>query len=187
MAETPQGVIGRIVRTMTNHPHKLPEIMKEMSELLFRDPAATPSSEATHVALFFANMAWNESVGLDYAREGYRSAWETTEAENPELWNELKTNDIDGMIDGLVEYKKGQYPDDRRRILACGIPDGSIRVECLPAAAPGVNVKWETRLYGLVRKGSRKAAVRFLQDTRGMSDSEAAKTVASVAAELGGS
>ena len=54
---------------MTNH-HKLSDIMKEMSELLLRDPEKTPSSEAAHVALFFANLAWNECVGLDHAREG---------------------------------------------------------------------------------------------------------------------
>ena len=58
--------------------------MKDMSELLLRDRNKIPSSEAAYVALFFANVAWNECVGLDHAREGYRSAWETIEAENPE-------------------------------------------------------------------------------------------------------
>lgn len=170
--------------TMTAH-RKLSEIMKEMSELLLRDPGKVPSSEAAHVALFFANVAWNECVGLDYAREGYRSAWEAIEAENPALWKELKSNDIDGMIDELVEYKKAHYPNDRRRILTCGIPDGSIRVEWLPAAAPGVDVKWETRLYGLVRTGNRKEAIHFLQETRGLSRTEAAKRVAEIAVEFG--
>ena len=170
---------------MTAH-RKLSDIMKEMSELLLRDRNKIPSSEAAHVALFFANVAWNECVGLDHAREGYRSAWETIEAENPELWNELKSNDIDGMIDELVEYKKAHYPDDRRRILTCGgTPQGTIRVEWLPAAAPGVDVKWEMQLYGLVRTGDSKEAIRFLQETRGMSRTEAAKRVAEIAGELG--
>ena len=164
---------------------KLSEIMKEMSELLLRDPDKIPSSEAAHVALFFANVAWNECVGLDHAREGYRSAWETIEADNPKLWDELKSNDIDAMIDELVEHKKAHYPDDRRRILTCGIPDGSIRVEWLPAAAPGVDVKWETQLYGLVRTGNKKEAIRFLQETRDVSRKEAVKRVAEIAAELG--
>ena len=34
--------------------------MKEMSETLLRNPGGVPSSEAAHVALFFANVAWNE-------------------------------------------------------------------------------------------------------------------------------
>jgi len=161
------------------------EMLKEMSERLLRHPDAAHSSEAAHVALFFANVAWNECVGLDHAREGYRNVWEAIEADNPELWNEFKSNDIDAMIDELVQYKKAHYPDDRRRILTCGIPDGSIRVEWVPAAAPGVDYKWEMQLYGLVRTGEREKAIRFLQDTRKMSRKDAAKRVADTARELG--
>jgi hypothetical protein len=159
--------------------------MKEMSETLFRNPAAVPSSEAAHVALFFAHVAWNESVGLDHAREGYRNVWETIEAENPALWDEFKSSDVNAMIDELTRYKKAHYPDDRRRILTCGIPDGKVRVEWLNPAAPGVDSKWEMQLYGLVRTGQRDRAIRFLQDTRRMTRSEASKRVTQIAAELG--
>ena len=95
---------------MADQSRKLSEIRMEMSKLLLRNANAVPSSEAAHVALFFANVAWNESVGLDHAREGYRSAWETIEAENPALWDELKSNDIDAMIDELVEYREVASP-----------------------------------------------------------------------------
>src|SRR5437868_13026083 len=170
---------------MSDQPRKLSEILKEMSEVLLRNPGGVPSSEAAHVALFFANVAWNECVGIVHAREGYRNVWETIEAENPELWNEFKSNDINAMIDELVRYKKAHYPDDRRRILTCGIPDGKVRVEWLNPAAPGVDSKWEMRLYGLVRTGEREKAIRFLRETRWMSRSDAVKRVAAVAAELG--
>ena len=33
--------------------------------------------------LFFANVAWNESIGLGSFREGYRNVWETIEKSNP--------------------------------------------------------------------------------------------------------
>ena len=171
--------------TMTAQPRKMSEIMKEMSERLLRHPSEVPSSEAAHVALFFANAAWNESIGVAHSRDSYRNVWETIEAENPELWNEFKSNDINAMIDELVQYKKTHYPDDRRRILTCGIPDGKIRVEWLNAAAPGVDSRWEMQLYGLVRMGQREKAIRFLLETRRMSNKEAAKQVAAVAAELG--
>jgi len=161
------------------------EIMKEMSERLLRDPGGVPSSEAAHVALLFANIAWNEAVGLDPAREGCRKVWETIEASNPALWNEFKSNDIDAMIDELVRYKQKHYPDDRRRILTCGIPDGKVRVEWLNAAAPGIDSRWEMQLYGLVRTGERDKAIRFLQETRRMSRAEATSEVARVAAQLG--
>jgi hypothetical protein len=168
-----------------NEPRKLSEVMKEMAETLLRNPGGVPSSEAAHVALLFANVAWNESVGLDHAREGYRNVWETIEAENPALWGEFKSSDIDAMIDGLVRYKQTHYPDDRRRILTCGILDGKVRVEWLNPAAPGVDSKWEMQLYGLVRTGQKDKAIRFLQETRRLTSKEASKRVAQVAAGLG--
>jgi hypothetical protein len=170
---------------MSKQPRKMSEILKEMSEHLFRNPGAVPSSEAAHVALFFANVTWNETVGLDYAREGCRDVWETIEADNPALWNEFKSNDINAMIDELVRYKKDHYPNDRRRILTCGILDGKVRVQWLNAAAPGVDSKWEMRLHGLVQTGQREDANRFLQETRCMSRNKEARRVAAVAAELG--
>ena len=170
---------------MTAQPPKLSEIMKEMAETLLRHPRKVPSSKAAHVALLFANVAWNECVGLGRAREDYRNVWETIEAENPALWNEFKSDDIDAMIDELVRYKEDRSPDDRRRILTCGIPDGNVRVEWLPPAAPGADSRWEMRLYGLVRTGGREQAIRFLRETRGLSRKEAAKRVAEIAAELG--
>jgi hypothetical protein len=170
---------------MTRQPLKMSEILKEMSERLLRNPGGVPSSEAAHVALMFANFAWNETVGLGHAREGYRSAWETIEAENPEMWSEFQSNDVNAMIDELVQYKKKHYPDDHRRILLCGMLEGKVRVEWLAAASPGVDSQWEMRLYGLVRTGEREKAIQFVQGARHMSHNDAAKKVAAVAAELG--
>lgn len=170
---------------MTRPPRKMSEILKEMSGQLLLNPGHAPSQEAAELALMFANFAWNEAVGLGHDREGYRSAWETVEAENPGVWSELKSNDVDAMIDELVAYKKRHDPDDGRRILTCGLIDGRIRVEWLAAAAPGVDSLWEMRLYGLVRNGAREKAVEFLRQTRGMSRDEASKKVRAIADELG--
>jgi hypothetical protein len=171
---------------MTRQSRKMSDIMKEMMEQLLRDPKAVPSSEASHVALFFANVAWNECVGLGAEREGYRNVWQAIEDVKPDLWDELKSRDIDAMIDELVEYKKAHYPDDRRRILTCGgTPQSTIRVEWPPPAAPGVDVKWETQLYGMVRGGFEDEAVRFLKRTRRMSHNEAIREVARVRMQLG--
>ena len=170
---------------MPDQGRKLSEVLKEMAELLLRNPRRVPSSEAAHVALLFANIAWNECVGLDHARDGYRNVWETIEAENPAVWDEFKSSDVNAMIDELIRYKKAHYPDDRRRILTCGIPDGKVRVEWLPPAAPGVDSKREMQLYGLVRTGQRDKAIRFLRETRQMTRKEASKRVTQIAAELG--
>ncbi len=169
----------------TDEPRKLSEIMKEMSETLLRNPDGEPSSEAAHVALLFANIAWNESVGLDHAREGYRNVWETIEAENPALWNEFQSNDIDAMIAELMRYKMAHYPEDRRRILVCGMVPGKVHVEWLNPAAAGVDSLWEMQLYGLVRTGQKEEAIHFLQETRRLTRNQASKRVKQVTAELG--
>ena len=65
------------------------------------------------------------------------------------------------------------------------IQDGKIRVEWLNPAAPGVDSKWEMRLYGLVRTGKREEAMRFLQETRRMPRNEASRRVSEIAGELG--
>ena len=101
------------------------------------------------------------------------------------MWSEFKSNDVDAMIDDLVQFKKQNYPDDQRRILTCGIPDGKVRVEWLDPAAPGVDSQWEMTLFGLVKTGEREKAIEFLWETRRMSRNDAAKKVLAVAAELG--
>ena len=138
-------------------------------------------SDPFDVALFLANVAWNECIGLGGDREGNRNVWQMIEADKPDLWDELKSKDIDAMIDELVEYKKAHFPEERRRILTCGgTPHGTIRVEWLPPAAPGVDAKWQMQLYGMVHMGHEKEAVRFLRKTRGMSRAEATKRVAKI-------
>ncbi len=170
---------------MHTQPPKMSEILTEMSETLLRNPYAVPSSEAAHVALLLATVAWNESVGLDNYRDGYRKVWEKLETENPALWNEFTTGDINALIGILARYKITHYPHDRRRILASGIPDGQIHVEWLNPAAPGVNSKWQMRLYGLVRAGERAKAIQLLRENGRMSRSDALNRVEQIAAELG--
>ena len=55
---------------MAKQPKKMSEMLKEMSERLLRSPDDA-SSEAAHVALMFAHIAWNEAVGLGNDRSGF--------------------------------------------------------------------------------------------------------------------
>ena len=131
-------------------------------------------------------MAWNECVGLGHDREGYRSVWETIEAENPELWNELKSNDINAMIDELVEYKKAHYPDDQRRILTLWrhpAQHDSGGMAAAPRPRRGCQMGDATVRDGADGAGERSRPVS--QKTRGMSRSEARMKVAGLEMELG--
>lgn len=170
---------------MTDQPRKLSDMMKEMAETLLRDPRRVPSAEAVQAALLLANVAWNECVGLDRARENYRNLLGPIEARKPSVWSELKSNDISAMIDGLVQYKKTHFPDDRRRILTCGMMNETVRVEWMPPAAPGVDSRWEMQLHSLVRLGQSEKAIQFLRETRNLSRKEAEKQVTKIAADLG--
>ena len=170
---------------MPKNNKKMSEILKEMSERLLREPDAAHSPEAASLALMFANFAWNETVGLDFPRQSYHPAWKSIEAENPAVWDEFKSTDIDGMIDELVEYKKQHFPDDQRRILTCGIIDSKIKVNWLLPAAPGVDSKAEMQLYGLVMTGRQEEAKQVLQETQKLSPREANKEVKKIARKLG--
>lgn len=170
---------------MNQTARKMSAIMQEMSERLLRHPDSAHSSEAAHVALMFANIAWNESVGLGHDRESCRSAWEVIEAENPEMWSEFKSTDIDAMLEELVEYKRKHFAHDQRRVLTCGIPNGNVRVEWLPPVAPGVDSIWEMRLYGLVRTGEKEQAIGYLRKIRRLSRTDAVKQVEKIESNLG--
>lgn len=170
---------------MAKPPKKMSEMLKGMSEQLLRNPDSA-SSEAAHVALMFAHVAWNEAVGLGNHRGGLHQAWETIEADNHEMWGDFKSKDVDAMIDELVEFKQKHFADDQRRILACSTtPQSTLRVEWLAPVAPGVDSRWEMQLFGLVRTGEREKAIRFLRESRSMSRKEATKKVAAIANQLG--
>ena len=101
---------------MTRQLDKMSEMMQEMSEHLLRISTTPPSSEAMHVALFFASTAWNESVGLTYSRDGYRQVWETMEAHNPAVSGLLvwpfSSNRVSPLrgLDALVSCTRGGAP-----------------------------------------------------------------------------
>jgi hypothetical protein len=82
---------------MTHEARKLSDILKEMAERLLLNPDGDRSTEVMHVALMSANFAWNEAVGLDHPREGYRPTWEVIEKENPVLGAEFKSRDVNAM------------------------------------------------------------------------------------------
>ena len=74
-----------------------------------------PSPQVAQVALMFANIAGNETVGLIHARESYRSAWKMIEADHPQLWSELNSNDgtltvTHCAVAGTIPLGPGVFP-----------------------------------------------------------------------------
>ena len=71
-------------RKKASQPGKMSEIMMEMLERLLLDPKAAHSSEAVHVALFFANLAWNECIGLGAERRADQEHLADLQSRQPE-------------------------------------------------------------------------------------------------------
>lgn len=152
---------------------KMSEIMKEMAQRVLRVSETDASDEAFHMALMFANIAWNECVGMGGDREAKRPAWESIGQGNPDVWTEFISRDTNRLIDDLVAHKKKKHRHDRRRIALCGVVNGNVRVEYLEPAAPGVDpaeevsqmmqsrMKREREAYAeLMRKGMDPVAAR---------------------------
>lgn len=155
----------------------LSSILKEISETQLRDANASRTLEAASLTLYLSNLAWNESVGICFPRASCLRFCESLESENPQLWSELVSKDMDQMIDAMLRYKDRHFSSDRRRILTCGIVEGKIRVEWLQPAAPGVDAEWELRMFGLLRTGRREDAIELMESTRGIPKPQAASQV----------
>jgi len=106
---------------------KLSAIMLELAQSAFASPKATPSSEAAHAALLFAEVAWNRTLGHDGA--GYQELLKVFVRSNPNLWSELRSRDPEALIEPMREAKESRYPLDVRVIVASGVRDGNVRVE----------------------------------------------------------
>lgn len=104
-------------------------ILKEMALTTFVDADTTPSSEAAAAALLLSHVAWQRANGDIVADAAYEAALAEMQLERPNLWREMKSSDIGTLIADLVAYKQRHYPSDGRRVVACGVHKGKIRVE----------------------------------------------------------
>jgi hypothetical protein len=106
---------------------KMSDIMKELAISCLKNPNRIPSSEAAHVSLLLAQVAWNRS--LKQKMSDYKKMLKVFLRLNPRLWKELKSNKPEKMIHRLQKIKVERYPEDTRLILVCGIRAGNVHVE----------------------------------------------------------
>jgi hypothetical protein len=107
---------------------KMSEIMKKLAMMCFRAPmVAPPSSEAAHVALLLAHVAWNRALGHDM--QAYQDTLKVFLRANPNLWSELCSRDAETLIEKLRQAKASYYPTDRRVVMVCGMREGNVYVE----------------------------------------------------------
>lgn len=104
-------------------------ILKEMALTTLVNPHAIPSSEAAAAALLLSHVAWQRANGDIFVDSAYEAALAEIQGERPDLWREFRSPDASKLISDLVVYKQRHYPSDKRRVVACRVHDGKIRVE----------------------------------------------------------
>ena len=104
-------------------------VMKDMALTTLVAPEAVPSSEAAAAALLLSHVAWQRANGDDFPDTAYGDALAEMQRAKPDFWQEMKCADPRKMIAELVVYKKQHYPSDKRKVVACGVSDGKVRVE----------------------------------------------------------
>jgi len=105
---------------------------EELSLIPAKELVYELTKNAISVSLFICLIIGADSLSGE--RERIHNVWQTIEAEKPDLWNELKSRDIDAMIDELVEYTKVHFPDDQRRPLTAVCSPGAFRRTQYPSS-----------------------------------------------------
>lgn len=135
---------------------KLSERLKEIALSALRDPEAVPSSAAAHAALLFAHVGWNRALG--HLGGGYETILHGVTGGREDFWSELRSADPEVLIEAAREAELAKYPDDRRVVLVCGIPDGRVHVEWCEAEDFPEAVRAMRRQLGDKRRGRRGPA-----------------------------
>jgi len=104
-------------------------ILKEMALTTLVAPEATPSSEAAAAALLLSHVAWQRANGDQFPDTAYAPALAEMHKARPDLWKEMKSADASKIVEDLVAYKRRHYPDDRRKVVACGTSDNKVQVQ----------------------------------------------------------
>ena len=90
---------------MPTQLRKMSDLLKEMAELAFKDRKSPPTVQAMSVALLYAHIAWNESVGLKPAREFPARSFKELEAANPHFWDEFKSTDLEYYVKAMSLHR----------------------------------------------------------------------------------
>jgi hypothetical protein len=122
--------------TLAAAMQKMSKIILALAERVLAQPTEKTSSEGVAAALLLAHVAWNRAVDpLGGDQVGYyRKVLSALEKANPKYLRELKSTDLEGMIQELLNLKQALYPTDDRIIRVCGT-----------TAESNVHVQWHHR------------------------------------------
>lgn len=86
------------------------------------------SPDAVSVALQITHIAWNYA-DEDYKDEpGYIYGIEDINKLITAVKEEFVIQDVEQLIERLMEYKREQFPNDKRTIFSCKYENGNVKV-----------------------------------------------------------
>jgi len=109
---------------------KLSDILIEIAKLGLKNPNSKVS-DVIHPLMFLAHIAWNrDTQSSDYLGESYQKELNKFPISEQKRKRELVSEDWDEILGKMMEYKKGNFPKDKRIITSCGFtPQSTLRVE----------------------------------------------------------
>ena len=117
-------------------------IILEMAVRVLGQPSEKTSPEGVAAALLLAHVAWNRAVDPRVGDQigAYRKVLKRLAESNPNFVRELKSPDIEALIQELAELKLALHPTDDRIIYLCGLTERrTVRVEWRRRGIEGVN------------------------------------------------
>lgn len=99
----------------------------ELAQCALKDPISPPA-EAALLAVQFAWIAWNQSLGAETPTAYFDGVRKVVRAQGRSLWKHLRFPSAETAVEALCREKVIRFPGDNRLIVECTMtPDGTVR------------------------------------------------------------
>jgi hypothetical protein len=104
-------------------------IITELAFLGLAEGCQQPTAQARSLCVALASSAWNQAVGLLHNHPQILQIIRELAADDPSVWNDLRTTDWREIHNRMISYKLRNYPHDCRKIARYGYVDGKVHIE----------------------------------------------------------
>lgn len=107
----------------------LSEIITELAFLGLPAGCELPTVQAMSLCVALASSAWNQAVGLPPNHPQILQIIQEVEADDPNVWNDMRSSDWKEIHNAMISHKQRHYPNDRRKIARYGYVSGKVHIE----------------------------------------------------------
>ncbi len=113
---------------------KMSDSLSAVATSGFRNPGAPQRESELAIALYYAQLAWNEANGDPVNSASIKQVRRQMGIPN-RLPSSFRTSDADVLLKQMVKYKQKHFPTDDRVIVAALFEDERLRVHWREACA----------------------------------------------------